>query len=131
MRHALRPLPGGSNGPQPVLDVRLTGAADASLPCLIDTGTMRTRLPAWVADELGIDLTDSAPPQSIALGGMTLTAFPAPVVLRTKEGTIITTVWFCPGWNSPFGLLGQEGFLDQYRFTLDVAEGWFALESAA
>ena len=91
---------------------------------------MRTRLPAWVADELGIDLADAAPPQSIALGGMTLTAFPAPVVLRTKEGKIVTTVWFCPGWNSPFGLLGQEGFLDQYRFTLDVAEGWFALESA-
>jgi hypothetical protein len=109
--------------------VEVSSERSVVVPCLVDTGALRTRLPGWVADDLDIDL-DPTQGEQVGLGSGVVLSCPAPVVIKTTVGTLITTAWFCPGWNSPFGLLGQEGFLDQYRFTLDVAEGWFALESA-
>jgi hypothetical protein len=111
-----------------VLAVEVLADLDVGLPCLIDTGALRTRLPGWVAEELRIDI-DAIPGERIGLAGGQTTAHPADVVLSTAAGACPTTVWFCRGWHSPFGLLGQEGFLDRYRLTLDVAEGWFALQA--
>lgn len=115
---------------RPTMTVEISAERSVAVPCLVDTGALRTRLPGWVAVTLDIEL-DPTQGEHVGLGSGVVLSCPAPVVLKSAAGTIITTVWFCPGWNSPFGLLGQEGFLDQYRFTLDVAEGWFALESAA
>lgn len=112
------------------MTVEICADLSVSVPCLVDTGALRTRLPGWIAADLEIEL-DPTRGEQVGLGSGVVLSCPAPVVLKSAAGTLVTTVWFCLGWNSPFGLLGQEGFLDQYRFTLDVAEGWFALESAA
>ena len=125
---ALGQMPTDRSGSRrPMLGVEVRGAHDVRLPCLIDTGTLRTRLPEWTAARVGIDL-DRIEGTRIGLGGHVVEACPARVVLSTPAGLLPTTVWFCRGWNPPFGLLGQEGFLEHYRLTLDVREGWFALE---
>lgn len=112
---------------RPILGVEVRGRREVHLPCLIDTGSLHVRMPEWVAVRTGIDL-DAIDGVRIGLGGQVVEACPAHVAIATAAGELITTVWFCRGWHSPFGLLGQEGFLDRYRLTLDVAEGWFALQ---
>jgi hypothetical protein len=117
----------GSGLRRPMIGVAIERHPAASLPCLIDTGTSRTRLPGWMANLIGFDMY-AADGIQLGLGGQIVKACPAQVTMTTVAGTLPTTVWFCRGWHSPFGLLGQEGFLDHYRLTLDVREGWFALE---
>ncbi len=128
MRLPLRDLPSDRGDTRrPVLDVAITGDQPVELPCLIDTGALRTRLPEWAARNLGIDLNGLGE-ELIGLGGAVITSSPVPVVINTAAGPVASVVWFCRGWHSEFGLLGQEGFLEHYRFTLDVKEGWFALQ---
>ncbi len=110
-----------------MLGVEVRSEQSVRLPCLIDTGSLRTRMPAWVAEELDIKL-DDVPSENIGLGGSVTSAHAVDVAITTVAGTFPTTVWFCRGWHSDFGLLGQEGFLERYRLTLDVNEGWFALQ---
>lgn len=124
-RLALGLLEGDPSGlRRPVTAVAI---GETALPCLIDSGAARTRFPEWIADLNGIE-PDEDRGITTGLGGTVVTAYPASVVLRTVAGTYPTVAWFCRGWRSEFGLLGQEGFLDRYRLTLDVAEGWFALQ---
>ncbi len=58
---------------------------------------------------------------------MSYTALHSHVVPASAYGTVICGAWFCEGWEPPFGLLGQEDFLAQYRLHESSREAWFTL----
>jgi hypothetical protein len=95
--------------------------------CLLDTGSLRSRLPAWVAEVAGIDL-GSAEAETIVVGGLRTIARHAHVLLVIGDITLPTSAWFCDPWEAPFGLLGQEDVLAALRFTCCARGQWFELE---
>ncbi len=115
--------------PRPVCSLVIDGAVHAPLFCLVDTGSLRTRLPMWLATLLGIDLS-GAPQETIGVGGhASVVARQAWVRLCVVEVAreIECGVWFCEPWDVGFGLLGQEDFLRLFRLTMSGAQGWFSL----
>ncbi len=118
------PLP---DQPVPRLLLRVEIEHRVPLLCLIDTGAIATRLPAWVTDALALDLR-GAVTRTIWLGGVRTVARRAEVELTVGDDSFACPVWFCDAWSPPFGLLGQDDFLRRYRLTLAVAEEWFSLE---
>ncbi len=132
MRFPFRELPaagGGDLTPRPVVDVWLEGMEQAPIACLVDTGALRTRLPADLADIAGIDL-GHAPRERVALAGTTVDAAPARVSLRletphaNKQWEWDAPVWFCDPWPFAFGLLGLDGFLRHFRITVSAYHEW-------
>jgi hypothetical protein len=119
------PLPGRPE-PRPVLDVVLDGRDDVPLLCLIDTGSLRTRLPGWMSELLGLDLA-GVPEERVVVGGVPVLSRHAHVRVRIGQHEVPAGVWFCDGWNAAFGLLGQEDVLRAFRLELSSAEGWFEL----
>ena len=128
MRASFAPLPlPGRPEPRPVLDVVLDGRDDVPLLCLIDTGSLRTRLPGWVSEVLGLDLA-GAPEERAVVGGVSTLSRHAHVQRSHRPAYEVPAgVWFCDGWNAAFGLLGQEDFLRAFRLELSSAEGWLEL----
>lgn len=112
--------------PRPFVDV-VVDDLEQPLLCLVDTGSLRSRLPAWVAEVAGIDLSSSAR-DAIAVGGLQSIARHAHVALTIGDMTFPTSAWFCDPWDMPFGLLGQEDVLFALRFTCCARDGWFELE---
>jgi hypothetical protein len=112
--------------PRPLVDVVVDGC-EQPLLCLVDTGSLRTRLPAWVAEIAGIDLL-SAATETILVGGFRTTARHAHVALQIGDMTLPTSAWFCDPWEAPFGLLGQEDVLSALRFTCCARGQWFKLD---
>ena len=115
--------------PRPRVRVQVGGAEHLPLACLIDTGSLRTRLPAWLAEAAGIDLRHGISESIAVAGSGRITARAAHVELTVCEIglTIPCPVWFCEPWDHAFGLLGQEDFLRSFRLTLVSAESWFDL----
>lgn len=95
-RTAFLPLP-GRDDPRPVLAVVVEHLEHVPLYCLVDTGSLRTRLPAWIAEAAGLDLSAAAT-ERIAVGGMTYLARFDHVQLRTHYGVVTCGAWFCDGW---------------------------------
>jgi hypothetical protein len=114
---------------RPLLDVRVD-ELEQPIRCLIDTGSLRTRLPAWIADVASIDLS-SAPTEAIRLGGIATTAHQAHAVIDIAGLGVPASVWFCDPWEAPFGLIGQEDVLRAFRLTYSAAGEWFSLEPEA
>jgi Aspartyl protease len=112
---------------RPLVDVWIDDV-DMPLRCVVDTGSLRTRLPPWPARALGLDLAQS-PSETIGVGGMRVVARQTHVVLRI-EGlpAVPSSVWFCDDWLAPYGLLGQEDVLRGLRLTHSAAGEWFRLE---
>ena len=95
--------------PRPVVDVVATHETSAHLLALCDTGALHNRFAAWVADDIGIDLT-GIEPEAIGLGGQHLLARTATVALRIGDMEWEAPVSFCEPWPWSYQLLGQEGF---------------------
>ena len=130
MRFAFRRLPSASGGeltPRPVLDVWLEGLDLAPLGCLVDTGALRTRFSAELAEVAGIELGDG-PRERLVLGGVVVEGEAARVTLRIGTGAEAIAwdapVWFCDPWPFAFQLLGLEGFLRHFRVTVSGYEEW-------
>jgi hypothetical protein len=116
-----------------VCSVVIDGAVHAPLFCLVDTGSLRSRFPAWLATLLGIDLSD-APQETISVGGQPMvTARQARVRLHVVDiaREVECGAWFCEPWDVGFGLLGQEDFLRVFQLTMSSSRGWFALTPEA
>ncbi len=81
---------------------------------------------------LGWDRFDGPSNRHIGLGGNpTLVCHLVEDVQVTIGGVSLSlAIWFCDGWISSFGLLGQEGFLQYFTLTLSVAEQYFELVEA-
>lgn len=127
MRLTFSPVPvPEERDPRPLVDLVLEGFHEAPITCLVDTGSLRTRLPDWVADVIGVNLA-GAPSERIVLGGTVVECRQAHVSVAVGPHEVPASVWFCDGWDAPFGLLGQEDVLRAFRLELSSAEGWFEL----
>lgn len=111
---------------RPLVDVFLDDL-DAPVRCIVDTAALRTRLPAWPARALGIDLA-AAPSETIGVGGMRVVARQTHVALRIAGlPWLPCSVWFCDDWVAPYGLLGQEDVLRLVRLKHSASGEWFEL----
>lgn len=119
MRIAFRTLPGSSRDvPRPLIDIDVSGLEDASLACLLDTGSLHNRFALWVAREAGLDL-DDVEPESIGVGGRPVIARTVVVEMSLGGHRWEAPVSFCEPWPWDFQLLGQEGFLRYFRVVIE------------
>lgn len=130
MRFPFRELPspgGGDLTPRPVVDVWLEGLDLTGLSCLLDTGALRTRFSAELAEIAGIDLSD-APTERFAVGGQVVDGATVRVTLRMKaadeEHHWDAPVSFCSPWPFGFQLLGLDGFFRHFRVTISGYAEW-------
>lgn len=129
MRFAFRAFPaagGGELTPRPIVDIALDGLAAAPMACLLDTGALRTRMGAELAELAGIDLTDTIT-ERIVIGGVSTLGALARVDLTVTDGATEfcwnAPVWFCDPWPFSFGLAGLEGFLHHFCVTIRAYDG--------
>jgi hypothetical protein len=119
--------PGRTPLRRPVVPVQVEDLSEAPQLCLIDTGSTANRFGLWLADALGIDLSD-APETDVAVGGGVVRAHHGRCDLTIAGHRYDAPVSFCDPWPYAFNLLGQEGFLRYFRLTVCAAEGWVELE---
>lgn len=127
MRFSFTSVPGDAAGvPRPLLTFPLDGSP-LPVTCLIDTGSVRNRLPGEWADLLGIS-ADGRRTEQIGIGGMQRKSFLVEDIQVVVAGIALNLdFWFVHDWDPPSGLLGQEGFLQYLNVTLNAAEYWFEL----
>jgi len=130
MRFPFREFPiasGGDLTPRPMLDVWLEGIDVMPFAGLLDTGALRTRFSADLADLAGVDLAGAAT-ERFAVGGVEVQGAAGRVSLRIAgeglEHRWDAAVWFCDPWPFAFQLLGLDGFLRHFRITLSAYEEW-------
>jgi hypothetical protein len=134
MRFAFRALPSASGGaltPRPVVDIALEGLEVAPLECLLDTGALRTRMSAELADLAGIELPNDLT-EEFYIGGVKTEGVLARVTLTVRDGadefSWDAPVWFCDPWPQPFGLAGLDGFLHHFLVTINAYEGYLEIQ---
>lgn len=127
MRFPFQPLPGAELPSRPVLPVWIAGLPEAAQLCLLDTGSLRTRLPAWIAEAAGIDL-EAAPTETAAIGGFRTTGRATRVGLTLGAHGFEAPVLFCDPWPLAFGVLGQEDFMRHFLVTLSAEGQWLELQ---
>lgn len=127
MKFAFTSVPGDPGGvPRPVLTFSLDGSP-LPVTCLLDTGSVHNRLPGEWAALAGIS-EEGRKTERIGIGGEKRSAFLVEDLQVVLAGISLTLdFWFVPGWEPPFGLLGQEGFLQYLNLNLNAAEYWFEL----
>jgi len=113
---------------RPAVPVQIEDLDDAPQVCLLDSGAVSNRLPAWLADAAGLSLDDALAQDEIVVGGARTTGRLLQVELTLGDVRFQAPAWFCDPWNLSFGLLGQEGFFRFFRVTLCAAEGWLECE---
>lgn len=114
-------LPGsGSTVPRPAVDL-MVGDADVGLWCLLDSGSLHNRVPAWVAALAGIGLGD-AEPEVLGIGGRAVVGRTVTVPMAHGGARWEAPVSFCEDWPWDFGIAGQQGFLRFFRVLIDAAE---------
>jgi hypothetical protein len=130
VRYPFRQLPaagGGDLTPRPVVDVWLEGIEAVPLGCLLDSGALRTRFSAELAEIAGIDLT-GAPREPFAVGPVRGEAAAVRTTLKVAVGEDAhewdASVWFCDPWPFPFQLLGLDGFFQHFRVTISAYREW-------
>ncbi|OWY59878.1 hypothetical protein B7486_72205 [cyanobacterium TDX16] len=122
-------LPGDDDVvPRPLVDVVVGDADDVVVPCLVDSGSVHTLLPTWVADLAAIDLA-GAEHRALGLGGSTTDAAMVTVALNVGEHRWEAEVGFCDPWPRSWGLLGQRSFFRHFEVTFRAAD--FQLELLA
>jgi hypothetical protein len=122
-------LPGGEGVvPRPLVDLAVGDVDDVVVPCLVDSGSVHTLLPRWVADLAAIDLV-GAGSRALGLGGSTTEAVMATVALTVGEHRWEAEVGFCDPWRPSWGLLGQQSFFRHFEVTFRAAD--FQLELTA
>ena len=129
LRFPFLELPGEPPTVRPVVPITVAGLEAAPQLCLVDSGSLRNRFGAWLADAAGIDVTDTQ--ERISVGGIQTTARAARVDLMLGDTRFDAPVWFCDPWPFAFNLLGHEGFLCYFRVTLAADEEWLECAPAA
>lgn len=112
---------------RPVVPVQIEELEDAPQLCLVDTGSTGNRFGGWLAEAVGLDLTE-APVSTLTVGGLTTTARHARATLTVAGVRYDAPVAFCDPWPFAFNLLGQEGFLRFFRVTFCAKEFWLDIE---
>lgn len=122
MRFRFRSLPGAvADVPRPIVPIAIQGLEASAIDCLVDTGSFNNCFAVWIADEAGIRLED-VEPETVGLGGRSVTARAVTVGLRLGDHSWEAPVSFCDPWPWDFNLLGQEGFLRWFRVVIEAAD---------
>jgi hypothetical protein len=130
VRHAFQPLPGDRGRARPVVDLVVEGLELAPQAFLIDTGATGVRIGRHVAELTGVE-PDGTAQETIVVGGLRTTGWPATVELELRQGPDshrwTATALFCDPWPWAFALLGLTG-LDPFVLTIDSYEEWSELQ---
>jgi hypothetical protein len=133
VRFPFRHIPDPANRdvrPRPIVDVIVEGLELAPQACLLDSGASAVRMGMYVAELIGLDLSD-APGTKIAVGGALVEGRMAEVALEVSHGRggyqWEAPVWFCEPWRPAFGLLGLTGFFDHFEVTIAAYDEWVEL----
>jgi Aspartyl protease len=114
-------LPGDpANLARPVLDIIVEGMVEAPLRCLVDSGSVHTLMPDWVATEAGITIDEAVEQQLLVAGGAVIAHFAA-VHLTVGDHQWDAPVGFCDPWPYGWGLLGQASFFRFFVVTFRAA----------
>jgi hypothetical protein len=120
--HPFRGLPGAPGFvPRPVVDLAITHDETSLVLALCDTGALHNRFAGWVADVIGLDLSD-VEPEAIGVGGQHLLARTTTVSLRLGPDEWEAPVSFCEPWPWAYQLLGQEGFFRWFEIVVRAAD---------
>ena len=127
MRFAFKELPGTDGAYlRPVVGVRVD-RQEFELAALLDTGSLHNRFGGWVAQALGLDLTQGEPGE-LAVGGVLTRAVSMSVDLAIADMKWRAPVSFCEPWPYGFQLLGQEGCFRFFRAVISASRYRFELE---
>lgn len=129
VRYTELPSSTGSE-PRPILDLAVADVESVRVPCLLDSGALSTLLPRWVAEVVGVDLTNAAD-RALALGGDSTTAQFTTVALSAADLAWEAPVGFCDPWPYAWGLLGHHSFFRWFTVTFRAADHEFELEPIA
>ena len=113
---------------RPVVPVTLAGLpVERALDGLVDSGSESTLVASWVADLIGLDLTQPDEVLRIGVGGTSVEARFVEVDLRLHrwpniaDGDYVTwraEIGFVSPWRPLYPvLLGQRGFFDEFTVT--------------
>jgi hypothetical protein len=108
---------------RPAIPVQVEDLTEAPQLCLVDTGATTNRFGSWLAEAVGIDLSE-APEEDLVVAGARCRATRARADLTIAGTRYDAPVTFCDPWPFAFNLLGQEGFLRFFRVTICAAEAW-------
>jgi hypothetical protein len=115
-------LPDSAGGwPRPLLDLAVADVDDALFPCLVDSGSLNTLLPDWIADAAGVDLS-SAEVRRLSVAGTVTEARFRPAGLSAAGHTWEAPLGFCDPWPYAWGLLGQLSFFRHFTVTFRAAD---------
>lgn len=124
--------PRGFTAKRPLIFARVTGSNGESFDwaVLLDTGADNCMFPLRLASYLGLDV--QAMPKTLT-GGVgseaNVTYFDHLVIDLGKDIAFSAYVGFTEGMDAmAIGLLGQDGFFDQYNVEFRNAEGVFTIE---
>lgn len=131
MKRLYAELPGDPGAvARPVLDVVVEGMSEAPLRCLVDSGSVHTLLPRWVAHEAGVGL-ENAPERALRVGAGAVTAGFTAVGLAVGGHRWEAPVGFCDPWPYGWGLLGQLSFFRFFVVTFRAADWELEVEPLA
>lgn len=127
---------------RPTVDVELSlSDLQWRTKALVDTGAPHTLFDRGAAEALGLDFSDLRPHDHPTqyrwhlLAGKRRPAVPVDVALQLPPFLDIKwraeVQFLIEDWNMPFGLLGQEGFLDRWAVTFNRSRNYFVVQEVA
>ncbi len=128
MKRLYAELPGEGLGvARPVLDIVVEGLVEAPLRCLVDSGSIHTLMPTWVASEAGVELNGDEG-RRLRLGGGEVMARFARAHLSVAGQQWEAPIGFCDPWPYGWGLLGQQSFFRFFVVTFRAADWELEIE---
>lgn len=119
---------GGS--PRPVLDLVVEDMDDVLVPCLVDSGSVHTLLPSWVAEAAAVPLFE-VQPRVLGVGGTSTSATFAIVRFGAGGRVWEAEAGFCEPWPYSWGLLGHASFFRFFTVTFRAADFEFEINPIA
>lgn len=111
---------------RPLIDIEVDNSG-VPIKGLIDTGAVNTLLDRWVAEDAGIDLTESEE-RPLRVGGRDYTGRFVTVSLACAGHMWEAEVGFCDDWQAGWALLGHYAFLRHFTLVVRAADLEFELE---
>lgn len=111
---------------RPLVDLVVAGMDDVFVPCLVDSGSLHTLVPSWVANAAGIE-HDAMSPRHLRVAGAVTEARFATTRLAAGPHGWEAEVGFCDPWPYGWGLAGQLSFFRYFTVTFRATDFEFEL----
>lgn len=102
---------------RPIIKIGIKGKAIADYEVLIDSGADDSVLPEELAQIAGVELDKNNSKEFRGLGGGSLSGYKNKnvVILSLGGHDFSADLYFCKGFSSGYGILGQKGFFNKFR----------------